>query len=451
MRGVIRAATVLTVVVAAIFAFARSIPHWFSPKIAATPTLELHDPDLIARGEYFARAANCIACHTAPGGKPFAGGLSMQTPLGAIYSTNITPDRDTGIGRYSYADFERAVRRGVRPDNVPLYPAMPFLSYMIVADEETEAMYAYFMSGVEPVVQQNPPPSLPWPVSMRWPLFLWQLVFAQPREFTPAAHRTEQENRGAYLVEGPGHCGSCHTPRGLALQEKALADNDGRQFLAGAVLEGWYAKSLRDEDIGLSTWSKDEIVDFLRTGRTDRTAAFGTMASVIEHSTQYLTEDDLSSIAAYLKTLLPRPAYNSRWQAAEDVTTNQLRDGAFDVPGALIYVQECATCHRLDGMGAPRVFPALAQNSIVFADDPSSLIKITLAGGRMPDTDHDTMTFAMPAFYHLSNRDLAEALNFIRTGWGNHGSEVTVPILRECAVWSTTPPALCARHSGGCA
>ena len=426
MRGATRTATALAVVVAAAFAFAQSIPHWFVPKVAAIPELDLHDPELIARGEYFARVANCVACHTAPDGEPFAGGLSMQTPLGAIYSTNITPDTDTGIGSYSYADFERAVRRGVRPDNVPLYPAMPFVSYRIIEDEEIEAMYAYFMSGVEAVVQKNPAPTIPWPASMRWPLFLWQLLFAQPREFEPADHRTEQENHGAYLVEGPAHCGSCHTPRGLALQETALADDDTRQFLAGAVLEGWYAKSLRDEGIGLSTWSKEEIVDFLRTGRTDHTAAFGTMTNVIEHSTQYLTDDDLAAIAAYLKTLPSRRTYNDSWQPAEDFTTAQLRDGAFSTPGALIYVQECAACHRLDGMGAPRVFPALAHNSIVFADNPSSLIQVTLAGSRMPDTSHDAMTFAMPAFYHLSNRDLADVLNFIRTGWGNHGSEITV-------------------------
>lgn len=196
MRRVTRTAAALAVAVAAAFAFAQSIPHWFAPKVAAIPELDLHDPELIARGEYFARVANCVACHTAPDGEPFAGGLSMQTPLGAIYSTNITPDTDTGIGSYSYADFERAVRRGVRPDNVPLYPAMPFVSYRIIEDEEIEAMYAYFMSGVEAVVQKNPAPTIPWPASMRWPLFLWQLAFAQPREFELADHRTEEENHG---------------------------------------------------------------------------------------------------------------------------------------------------------------------------------------------------------------------------------------------------------------
>lgn len=350
----------------------------------------------------------------------------MQTPLGAIYSTNITPDIETGIGNYSYADFERAVRRGIRPDNVPLYPAMPFVSYMIAKDEEIEAMYAYFMSGVEPVVQNNQEPTIPWPASLRWPLSLWHLIFARPRDFEPAPNRTVQENHGAYLIEGLAHCGACHTPRGIAFQERAIADDNSGLFLSGTTLEGWYAKSLRNEGVGLASWSKDDIVDFLRTGRTDQTAAFGSMAAVIEHSTQYLTDDDLTSIAVYLKSLSARRGYDSTWKPNEDVTTAQLRNGELNTPGAIIYVQECAACHRMDGMGAPRVFPALAQNSIVFADDPGSLIQVTLAGGKMAETRHDTMVFAMPAFYHLSNQDLTDVLNFVRTGWGNHGSEITV-------------------------
>lgn len=426
VKGLKLTAAVLVFGLAVSFGLAKSVPYWFAPTISNSPELDITDPQLIAEGAYYAKVADCVACHTAPGGRPFAGGLGMQTPLGAIYSTNITPDPETGIGHYSYAEFERAVRRGIRADNTPLYPAMPFVSYMIADNKEIEAMYAYFMSEVEPVKQTNQPTTIPWPASMRWPVALWHVAFAQPRQFEPDASRTAEQNHGAYLVEGLAHCGACHTPRGIGFQEVALSDDGSRQFLAGSVLEGWYAKSLRHEGVGLSTWSQEDIVEFLRTGRTDHTAAFGSMADVVEHSSQYFRDEDLQAIAAYLKSLPARHGYTEDWLANEDTTTAQLRNGQFDSPGAIIYAQECAACHRMDGLGAPRVFPALARNSIVFAEDPSSMIQVTIAGGYMADTEYDTMAFAMPGFAHLSNQDLADVLNFVRNGWGNHGSHISV-------------------------
>lgn len=409
----------------AAIAIAKSVPYWFAPLMAHPPQVDIQDQDLIAKGEYYARVADCVACHTAPGGKAFAGGLGMQTPMGTIYSTNITPDRETGIGNYSYADFERAVRRGVRPDNVSLYPAMPFVSYMIAKDDEIEAMYAYFMSAVQPVRQNNQAATIPWPANMRWPLAWWQLIFAQPRQFEADPNLTAQQNHGAYLVEGLAHCGACHTPRGIGFQEKALSNRHSEQFLAGSVLEGWYAKSLRNEGVGLAIWAEEEIIEFLRTGRTAHTAAFGSMADVVEHSTQYFHDDDLAAIASYLKSLPARKGYAANWQPNADTTTAKLRRGDISEPGEIIYVQECAACHRMDGKGAPRVFPALAGNSIVFAEDPSSLIQVTMAGAKMARTPHDTMAFTMPGFYHLPNQDLADVLNFIRTSWGNHGSRIS--------------------------
>ncbi len=402
--------------------FAISTPYWLTPKQEAI--VDIQDPELIQKGEYIARAGDCGACHTAPGGKEFAGGLGMQTPLGTIYSTNITPDKKTGIGNYSYSDFERAVRQGVRSDNVHLYPAMPFVSYTVVKDDEIEALYAYFMSKVEPVEQDNQPSTLPWPTNMRWPLAYWQLFFSNPRPFEIAAGTDPVIERGAYLVEGLGHCSACHTPRGLAYQEKAVKEDPKGLFLSGSVLEGWYAKNLRDQDTGLSTWTEDEIVTFLKTGRNDRTAAFGSMADVVQHSTQYLLEDDLRAIARFLKSLPPSEGRKQKWEPKEDITTAALNDGNLNAPGAMSYVEHCAICHRNDGRGAPRIYPALADNSIVFADDPSSLIQITLAGGRTPDTPSDIMAFTMPGFAHLPNWQLAEILNFIRNGWGNHGSEI---------------------------
>ena len=423
MRKLTKLLLAAAVATAVAYGVARAMPRWLAP--AQVATVDVHDPGLVKRGEYLSHVADCAACHTAPGGKPFAGGLGMQTPMGTIYSTNITPDRRDGIGAYSYADFERAVRRGVRADGQPLYPAMPYVSYAITSDDEIKALYAYFMSSVQPVAQANAATTIPWPANMRWPLAYWQLMFARPRAFQPDPALDPVARRGAYLVEGFAHCGACHTPRGLAFQEKALGDDAGRHFLSGSVLEGWYAKNLRDEGTGLATWSEAEIVEFLRTGRTDRTAAFGGMADVVQHSTQHMTSDDLQAMAHYLKQLPARDGRAARWQPGPDLTTARLRDGDYGTPGALGYSEHCQACHRADGRGAPRVYPALAGNSIVFADDPSSLIQVTLAGGRMPDTPHDRMAFTMPGFANVSNDELAGILTFIRNGWGNHASAVS--------------------------
>lgn len=281
------------------------------------------------------------------------------------------------------------------------------------------------MGSVQPVKQDNADSTIPWPANMRWPLAWWQLLFARPRTFNPDPSLDASQQRGAELVEGLAHCGACHTPRGLAFQEKAMADDGSRQFLSGSVLEGWYAKNLRNESTGLASWSEGEIVDFLRTGRTDRSAAFGGMADVVEHSTQYLSDADLLAMARYLKQLPAREGRSAQWSPGTDTTTAALRSGDYRVAGSLAYAEHCQACHRADGRGMPRVYPALAGNSIVFADDPSSLVQVTLIGGRTPHTPHDRMAFTMPGFEQLPNAQLAQILTFIRSSWGNHASAVS--------------------------
>jgi mono/diheme cytochrome c family protein len=346
--------------------------------------------------------------------------------MGTIYSTNITPDKDTGIGGYDFADFERAVRRGVRKDGSPLYPAMPYVSYAVLTDGDVQALYAYFTSAVQPIAQHNAAPTIPWPVNMRWPLALWQILYGGPRGFTPPERATPEVARGAYLVEGPGHCGACHTPRGLAFQEKALRDGPGGDFLSGAELGGWYAKNLRPENGGLASWSQKEIADFLKTGRNARTAAFGSMSEVIEHSTQHLTEADASAIVAYLTSLPPRPGHVASASKADvDATTAKLYESEDRNPGALGYVAQCAPCHRLNGQGTPRLFPALAGNSAVETDNPNSLIQITLTGGAMARTPADRTRPSMPELGKLDDRAVADILTFIRNSWGNNASPVS--------------------------
>lgn len=387
--------------------------------------VNITDPALIKKGEYIARTADCIACHTILGGEDFAGGLPMLTPLGAIYSTNITPDKETGIGSYTFDEFNDAVKHGVRKDMSALYPAMPYPSYQIMPDEDVAAMYAYFMSDVKAVNQPNRESELPPVLNWRWPLSYWQALFAPERKFVPESDDPVLA-RGQYLVEGPGHCGSCHTERGIGFQEVALSNAGSDEFLSGAVIDGWRAKSLRGEHRGLGTWSKAELIEFFKTGRTDITAAFGAMAEVVEDSTQYMTGEDLNAMSAYLKTLSPAPGKEVTLAAKEDTTTQKLLDGDYDSRGAILYAEYCQVCHRADGKGVPRIFPALDGNSAVYSKNADSVLQITLSGGRMPDTPHDRMAFTMPEFINLSDHDVAEVVNYIRNSWTNQASNIDV-------------------------
>ncbi|MFF7709192.1 c-type cytochrome [Pseudomonas sp. NPDC007930] len=385
------------------------------------------DPALILKGQYAARAGDCVACHTAKGGQPFAGGLPMETPIGTLYSTNITPDA-SGIGGYSFEDFDNAVRHGIRRDGSTLYPAMPYPSYARVSDEDMHALYAYFMQGVAPVAQPNKSSDIPWPLSLRWPLAIWRKLYAPDvAAWQPAPGADPVVSRGAYLVEGLGHCGACHTPRALTLQEKALDPADGEQFLAGsAPLEGWIAKSLRgDHKDGLGSWSEAQLVQFMKTGRNERTAVFGGMSDVVEHSLQYLSDADLTAIARYLKTL-PPVAPQATPQVYDPQVADALWKGDDRKPGAALYLDNCAACHRTDGHGYAGAFPALAGNPVLQGADATSLIHVVLAGGTVPATHTAPSTFSMPAFgWRLNDQQVADVVNFIRSSWGNAAGAVS--------------------------
>ncbi|QAY90593.1 cytochrome c [Pseudomonas sp. ACM7] len=384
------------------------------------------DQNLIKQGEYLARAGDCVACHTAKDGKPFAGGLPMETPIGTIYSTNITPDK-TGLGDYSFEDFDKAVRHGVAKNGSTLYPAMPYPSYSSVNEPDMKALHAYFMHGVAPVAQENKASDIPWPLSMRWPLAGWRWMFAPAVADDKAAPGEEAVvSRGAYLVEGLGHCGACHTPRALTMQEKALNAGEGSAFLSGsAPLEGWIAKSLRgDHKNGLGSWSEEQLVQFLKTGRSDRSAVFGGMSDVVTHSMQYMTDNDLTAIARYLKSL-PANDPNDQPHQYDKQVAQALWNGDDSKPGASVYIDNCAACHRIDGHGYTKVFPALAGNPVLQSQDPTSLIHIVLKGGTLPATHMAPSTFTMPGFaWRLSDQEVADVVSFIRSSWGNKGEPV---------------------------
>jgi alcohol dehydrogenase (quinone), cytochrome c subunit len=381
--------------------------------------------NLVEAGRYVAIASDCIACHTAPGGKSFAGGLPVHSPIGDMYSTNITPDKTTGIGNYSLEDFDRAVRHGIRKDGVTLYPAMPYPSYARLSDQDVNALYAYFMNGVEPVNQANHAGGIAWPLSIRWPMAIWRKTFA-PDPMQPlqvSKYQSEQLARGAYLVQGPGHCGTCHTPRAFTQQELAL-DESGKAFLAGGpLIDGWRAVNLRGDKVdGLGAWSEQDIVDTLKTGRNRHTAVVGgPMNDVVAHSMQHMQDADVHAIAAYLKSLPADGAGKATFAASED-TTALLKSGKDgDNRGAQLYLDNCNACHRSDGKSNAITFPALPGNPTVLADDPTSLIRVILAGSRLPSTKERPSDLAMPGFaWRLSDDETAELVTFVRNSWGNH-------------------------------
>jgi thiosulfate dehydrogenase len=390
-----------------------------SESITAADADPLHQNALIERGLYVARLGDCIACHTAKGGAVMAGGLELKTPMGTIYSSNITPERDTGIGQYSLDEFDLVMRKGITRTGQNLYPAMPYPSYAKMSEEDMRALYVYLMQGVTPVRQANLEADMGFPFNQRWGLALWNLLFVDDQRFVPEPGRSEQLNHGAYLVQGLGHCGSCHTPRGIAFQEKAMSDagSSGKYYLAGETVEDWRAIGLRN------LWTVEDTVQLLKTGQNRFATVSGNMAEVIHHSTQHFTDGDLTAIASYLKSLpagkddLPMPMVASEPAIAPD--------SLFSSRGGLGYTQFCADCHRPDGGGVKGMFPPLNGNPGIIAANPASLLHITLTGWATPQTEAHPRVYRMPGFARLSDGEIAEILSFVRSSWGNQASAIS--------------------------
>jgi mono/diheme cytochrome c family protein len=384
----------------------------------------------VSGGEYVARAADCVACHSVPGGKAFAGGLKMGTPVGAIFSTNITPDPETGIGAYSLADFDRAVRQGIARDGHRLYPVMPYPSYAKLTDADVAALYGFFMKEVPAVRQVNLKSEIPTLLGARWPLAIWDFLFAPHGGYVAQAGRDTAWNRGAYLVQGPGHCGACHTPRAITLQEKAL-DDSSTDYLAGAEVDAWYAPGLRGNmRTGLGTWSSQAIGEFLKHGHNRVGSPFGSMIEVVNNSTSYLSDSDIEAVGSYLKSLSATAAEEPVFH--DDSTAAALLTRPAAQAGSAVYVGACASCHGFDAKGSAPYLPALAANPVVLDANPSSLINLTLNGSIPLVVDGTPAAYRMPQFrQQLSNQDIADVLTFIRNGWGNQAPAVTAAQVAE--------------------
>ncbi|OWT70280.1 MULTISPECIES: cytochrome c [unclassified Achromobacter] len=427
LRGVLRGAAALLLAGAATAAAAT--PASTAPAAADQATL-------VQRGAYLAVAADCVACHTAQGGKVYAGGNPIASPVGTIWSTNITPSKTAGIGNYTEAQFAQALRAGVRADGANLYPAMPYTSYTKISDEDVHALYTYFMQGVAPVDLPSPQTTLPFPFNIRASMKGWNLLFNSDKRFEPTAGKTEQWLRGAYLTEALAHCATCHTPR------NALMAEDGSRAFGGASLGKWYAPNISSDPVhGIGGWSQETLVAYLKTGHAPGHAlAAGPMAEAIDHSLSKLTDADLNAIAVYIKTAAPvagaaadKPSYAYGAPARDEAMLRGASMG--QTTGAALYSGNCASCHQASGTGVEQGGPpSLLHVSAVGRDDPSNLVMTILDGVyRSAGTPR-----RMPAFAHeLNDEEVAMLATYVRQTFGNPQAPVVtaaqVKALREPA------------------
>lgn len=379
------------------------------------------DDTTIERGEYLVRAANCVSCHTAPGGAVFAGGVPFPTDFGTIYSTNITPDESTGIGKWTFEQFEAAMRRGVRPDGQHLYPAFPYTNFAKIDDADMRALYDYFMS-VRPVNAPARKNEMQFPFSQRRLMGVWKALFFNEERFKPDPARPEAWNRGAYLVEAFAHCGACHSPRNLLGAEKT---GDGKPYTGGVLDElddergpvRRGAPNLTSSPHGIGAWSEEDLAHYLKYGANTRARVMGTMNEVILNSTRHLTEDDTRAIAMYIKSL-PASA-DTGGRPSRKVM--ELGEKQYDI--------HCGTCHLPTGLGSADTGPPLAGSTFAQAPESASLIDLVINGPRLPvvgpseqwQRPWQSMT---PFGQKLSDEEAAALLSYVRNSWGNAAPEV---------------------------
>ena len=369
----------------------------------------------INRGEYLARAGDCVACHTLPNGKPFAGGRPMPTPFGSLFAPNVTPDDETGIGKWTADDFYRMMHSGLSRDGSLLYPAMPFASYTKVTRADSDAIFAYLMS-VPPVKQVNRPHELKFPFNKRDLLIGWRTLYFKEGEYVADSKQSAEWNRGAYLVQGLGHCTMCHTAI------NALGGSSESKAFEGGMIpnQNWYAPSLTsNHEAGLGNWDIKDIANLLQVGVSHRGTVYGPMAEVVYNSLQYLTDEDVAAMAVYLKALPQRDS------EAPPTSQARLVDPAVMELGRKVYAKQCAVCHGDEGKGHPPDHPPLAGNQSITMSSPVNSIRMVLNGGYPPGTRKNPRPHGMPPYTHILNDDEVSAVvTYIRVAWENSGTPV---------------------------
>ncbi|MEI4485260.1 cytochrome c [Frigidibacter sp. MR17.14] len=392
------------------------------------------------QGKYAMIAGDCVACHTAPGGEELAGGRAIESPMGTIWSTNITPDKANGIGAWSFEDFRAAMIDGVAPGGEHLYPAMPYENYRLMSEEDLRALYDYLLKDVKPVAVANKETELSFPFNLRFGIRAWNwLALSHGPGFTPAG-KTEAEDRGQYLVEGPGHCAACHSPRNTFMAQDGVTADNGK-FLTGGVVGGWNAPALRGAGSAPQQWTVEEMASYLATGRNAHSTANGEMGLVVEHSLQHLTDEDNIAIAAFLKGIDgekvalpssfanpgPTPMEPAKADAAGEATTKMLTEADPGMPlGARLYLDSCSACHFVTGKGAPGIFPELQGNHLVTGSEVGPLVSVILNGADVPPTAKRPMHLVMQGYAdRLSDDEVAELASWLRKAWGNDAGAVT--------------------------
>lgn len=384
------------------------------PDVTVAIAAPAPSPALLERGAYLARAGNCMSCHTARGGSPYAGGRGIATPFGTVFSGNLTPDKATGIGNWSASHFWRAMHNGRSKDGRLLYPAFPYTSYTEVTRADSDALFAYLQS-LPAAARPNTPHALRWPFSTQAALAVWRALYFSPRPHVPDTTQTAEWNRGAYLVRGLGHCSACHSAR------NALGASSTPLDLAGGLIpmQNWYAPSLTSPaEAGVADWQPEHIAALLKTGVSPRGSVLGPMAEVVLHSTQHLSDADLGAMAVFLKALPPTAEAPSPPAATGDTAAARA--------GAKLYEQHCAQCHGEQGRGVPGAYPPLAGNRAVTMASTANLVQVVLNGGYAPATAGNPRPFGMPPFVLvLNDNELAELLTYLRSAWGHQASAVT--------------------------
>ena len=363
----------------------------------------------IERGRYLTTAADCGSCHTTPGSAhPFAGGRPIETPFGVLAAPNITPDRETGIGAWTDDEFDAAVRRGRSRNGARLYPAMPFPYYARMSRQDVADIRAY-LDTVQPVHNAVTVNRLPFPLNIRSSMIAWDALYFAPGEFRPDASKSKEWNRGAYLVQGPAHCGACHTPKTL------LGSDESSKTLYGSALQGWTAPNITGKQGSLRDWSVDDIVTYLKTGHNKNAAASGPMGEVVGRSTSHMTGSDLKAIAVYLKDL--------SGPASETVASP---DKGVMNAGAAIYQDLCSACHHKDGKGVPQMFPNLKEVATVSAAKPDTVLRVIIQGAASVSTEKEPTGPAMPAFgWQLDDAQIAAVATYVRSHFGNGAPAVS--------------------------
>ena len=385
--------------------------------------------DVIDRGRYLAMVGDCVACHTIPGGTPYAGGRAIATPFGSLLTPNLTPDQATGIGSWTDDQFVRAMQQGIAANGDHLYPAFPYPYYTRVTRQDALAIRAW-LATLQPVRNPVVTNQLPFPFNIRASLIAWNAMFFTPGDFVPHADKSAEWNRGGYFFEGLAHCGACHTPKNL------LGGDKNSQALQGYDLQGWVAPSLTiDARTGIGAWSAEDIVEYLKTGRNQIHAASGPMAEVIDYTTSRMHDADLWAIAAYLRDP-PQGVATTSGTAPAAVSRS---DPAMQV-GAAVYLDSCAACHTQSGAGIARLFPALAHAAAIQQDDPASLVHVVLRGARAVATGNAPTGPAMPSFaWKLDDTQVAAVLTYIRNEWGNAAPAVSASTVAAARVGLTEP------------